>query len=135
MTALWQQLPQSAAGTHLAKHKAIVTRITAIEELAEVTILQTIMPYSCFSADDDILAAYASHTENQDAIDARQHENELYRPLKIPKTAKKHDINIPENTLLMRADVHAQFDGYEFAFETTIDSRIQQPLMTATDNG
>ncbi|KAI6108596.1 hypothetical protein EDD16DRAFT_69507 [Pisolithus croceorrhizus] len=72
----------------LAKHKAIVTRITAIEELAGVTILcsdktgtlttnkltidkQTIRTYGPFSADDVILlAAYASRTENQDAIDA-----------------------------------------------------------------
>ncbi|KAJ7265427.1 hypothetical protein B0H12DRAFT_197995 [Mycena haematopus] len=73
----------------LAKHKAIVTRITAIEELAGVTILcsdktgtlttnkltidrETIVTYTPqFSADDVILlAAYASRTENQDAIDA-----------------------------------------------------------------
>ncbi|KAK7462760.1 hypothetical protein VKT23_007345 [Stygiomarasmius scandens] len=72
----------------LAKHKAIVTRITAIEELAGVTILcsdktgtlttnkltidrNTIRTYGPFSADDVVLlAAYASRTENQDAIDA-----------------------------------------------------------------
>ena len=72
----------------LAKHKAIVTRITAVEELAGVTILcsdktgtlttnkltidrQAIRTYGPFSADDVILlAAYASRTENQDAIDS-----------------------------------------------------------------
>ncbi|KAK7062322.1 hypothetical protein R3P38DRAFT_2834703, partial [Favolaschia claudopus] len=73
----------------LAKHKAIVTRITAIEELAGVTILcsdktgtlttnkitidrETIVTYTPrFSADDVILlAGYASRTENQDAVDA-----------------------------------------------------------------
>jgi H+-transporting ATPase len=72
----------------LAKHKAIVTRITAIEELAGVTILcsdktgtlttnkltidrNTICTYGPFSAEDVILlAAYASRTENQDAIDS-----------------------------------------------------------------
>ncbi|TFK38226.1 plasma membrane H+-transporting ATPase [Crucibulum laeve] len=71
----------------LAKYKAIVTRITAIEELAGVTILcsdktgtlttnkltidrNTIKTYGPFSAEDVILlAAYASRTENQDAID------------------------------------------------------------------
>ncbi|KAK1226240.1 hypothetical protein PQX77_010822 [Marasmius sp. AFHP31] len=71
----------------LAKYKAIVTRITAIEELAGVTILcsdktgtlttnkltidrNTIRTYGPFSAEDVILlAAYASRTENQDAID------------------------------------------------------------------
>jgi len=71
----------------LAKHKAIVTRITAIEELAGVTILcsdktgtlttnkltidkETIRTYGPFTAEEVILlASYASRTENQDAID------------------------------------------------------------------
>jgi H+-transporting ATPase len=71
----------------LAKYKAIVTRITAIEELAAVTILcsdktgtlttnkltidrTTIRTYGPFSIEDVVkLAAYASRTENQDAID------------------------------------------------------------------
>ncbi|KAH6896302.1 plasma membrane ATPase [Coprinopsis sp. MPI-PUGE-AT-0042] len=71
----------------LAKYKAIVTRITAIEELAGVTILcsdktgtlttnkltidrNTIRTYGPFSEEDVVLlAAYASRTENQDAID------------------------------------------------------------------
>ncbi|KAM0754842.1 plasma membrane ATPase [Meredithblackwellia eburnea MCA 4105] len=71
----------------LAKYKAIVTRITAIEELAGVTILcsdktgtlttnkltidkTTLKTYSTFSADEVLLlAAYASRTENMDAID------------------------------------------------------------------
>jgi len=72
----------------LAKHKAIVTRITAIEELAGVTILcsdktgtlttnkltidkNLVKTYGPYSADDVmLLAAYASRTENQDAIDS-----------------------------------------------------------------
>jgi H+-transporting ATPase len=72
----------------LAKHKAIVTRITAIEELAGVTILcsdktgtlttnkltidkKLVNTYGPFSAEDVVLlAAYASRTENQDAIDS-----------------------------------------------------------------
>lgn len=72
----------------LAKHKAIVTRITAIEELAGVTILCSdktgtlttnkltidkalVKTYGPFSPEDTLLlAAYASRTENQDAIDA-----------------------------------------------------------------
>ncbi|KAK4683590.1 H+-transporting ATPase, partial [Tremellales sp. Uapishka_1] len=71
----------------LAKHKAIVTRITAIEELAGVTILCSdktgtlttnkltidkinVKCYSHFSVDEVILlAAYSSRVENQDAID------------------------------------------------------------------
>ena len=78
----------AVGATQLAKYKAIVTRITAIEELAGVTILcsdktgtlttnkltidrNTIKTYAEFSADEVILlAAYASRTENQDAIDA-----------------------------------------------------------------
>ncbi|KAH8113836.1 plasma-membrane proton-e [Phellopilus nigrolimitatus] len=71
----------------LAKHKAIVTRITAIEELAGVTILCSdktgtlttnkltidkglVKCYSSFTPQDVILlSAYASRVENQDAID------------------------------------------------------------------
>ena len=71
----------------LEKHKAIVTCITGIEELAGVIILcsehtgtlttdkptidmNTIHTYSPFSAENVILlAAYASRVDNQDAID------------------------------------------------------------------
>ncbi|KAL0082313.1 hypothetical protein F4703DRAFT_1864636 [Phycomyces blakesleeanus] len=71
----------------LAEHKAIVTRITAIEEMAAVTILcsdktgtltlnklivdkPTIKTYCEFDGEDIIrIASYASRTENQDAID------------------------------------------------------------------
>ncbi|GAA5946450.1 hypothetical protein JCM3775_003679, partial [Rhodotorula graminis] len=71
----------------LAKYKAIVTRITAIEELAGVTILcsdktgtlttnkltidkSTLKTYTAATPDEVILyAAYASRTENMDAID------------------------------------------------------------------
>ncbi|KAF7725489.1 plasma membrane H+-ATPase [Apophysomyces ossiformis] len=71
----------------LAEHKAIVTRITAIEEMAAVTILcsdktgtltlnklivdkPTIKTYAEYDVDDIVLfSAYASRTENQDAID------------------------------------------------------------------
>ncbi|KAJ2160988.1 hypothetical protein GGF46_001847 [Coemansia sp. RSA 552] len=71
----------------LAEHKAIVTRISAIEELAGVTILcsdktgtltlneltiktDSVKQYSDVSTDDILLfSAYASRTENPDAID------------------------------------------------------------------
>ena len=77
----------AVGATQLAKYKAIVTRITAIEELAGVTILcsdktgtlttnkltidrNTLRTYSRFTPDEVVLlAAYASRTENQDAID------------------------------------------------------------------
>jgi H+-transporting ATPase len=71
----------------LAEHKAIVTRITAIEEMAAVTILcsdktgtltlnklivdkPTVKTYSEYNGDEVIqLSAYACRLENQDAID------------------------------------------------------------------
>ncbi|KAF9913719.1 plasma membrane H+-ATPase [Lobosporangium transversale] len=71
----------------LAEHKAIVTRMSAIEELAGVTILcsdktgtltlneltidmANVKTYSNVSVEDIILySAYASRVENQDAID------------------------------------------------------------------
>jgi H+-transporting ATPase len=77
----------AVGATQLAKYKAIVTRITAIEELAGVTILcsdktgtlttnkltvdrNTVKTYGPFDAEEVILlSAYASRTENQDAID------------------------------------------------------------------
>ena len=77
----------AVGATQLAKYKAIVTRITAIEELAGVTILcsdktgtlttnkltidrKTVKTYGPFDAEQVILlSAYASRTENQDAID------------------------------------------------------------------
>lgn len=77
----------AVGATQLAKYKAIVTRITAIEELAGVTILcsdktgtlttnkltvdrSSIKTYSHFSPEEVVqLSAYASRTENQDAID------------------------------------------------------------------
>jgi magnesium-transporting ATPase (P-type) len=68
----------------LAKHKAIVIHITAIKELAGVTVLcsdntgtlttksidrATIHTYGLFSADDVMLHAYyVSRTENRDVI-------------------------------------------------------------------
>ncbi|KAF8546022.1 hypothetical protein OG21DRAFT_1491664 [Imleria badia] len=78
----------AAGAQQFAKHEAIVTHITAIEELAGVTILcsdktgtlttnkltidrATIHTYGPFSADDImLLAGYASRTEDQDVIDA-----------------------------------------------------------------
>ncbi|KAG1144605.1 hypothetical protein G6F37_003695 [Rhizopus arrhizus] len=71
----------------LAEHKAVVTRITAIEEMAAVTILcsdktgtltlnrlivdkPTIKAFAEFDQDTILrISAYASRTENQDAID------------------------------------------------------------------
>lgn len=86
----------------LAEHKAIVTRITAIEEMAAVTILcsdktgtltlnklivdkPTIKTYAEYDAEDILLiSAYASRTENQDAIDFC-----IVNSLANPKEARK----------------------------------------------
>ncbi|KAF7969650.1 hypothetical protein HWV62_26749 [Athelia sp. TMB] len=80
-------LSVAVCAQQLAKNKAIITRITAIEELAGITILcsdktdtlttnkltinrNTNNTYGPLSAEDDILlAAYASRAENQDTID------------------------------------------------------------------
>ncbi|TRM55893.1 E1-E2 ATPase-domain-containing protein [Schizophyllum amplum] len=78
---------RAVGAQQLAKHKATVTRITAIEESTDVTILcsvqtgtlttnklaidrSTIKTYGPFSADDVILlTVYASRIDNQGAID------------------------------------------------------------------
>jgi H+-transporting ATPase len=78
----------AVGGQQLAKRTAIVSRITAIEEFAGVTFIcsdktgtpttnklnvdrGTLKTYSSFLIDDVmLLAAYASRTENQDAVDA-----------------------------------------------------------------
>ncbi|KAF8156015.1 plasma-membrane proton-e [Crassisporium funariophilum] len=92
----------AVGATQLAKYKAIVTRITAIEELAGVTILcsdktgtlttnkltidrNTIKTYGEFDAEKIILlSAYASRTENQDAIDMS-----VVQALDDPKKARE----------------------------------------------
>ncbi|KAI8320191.1 plasma-membrane proton-e, partial [Martensiomyces pterosporus] len=86
----------------LAEHKAIVTRISAIEELAGVTILcsdktgtltlneltiktEAIKLYSEYKSDEVLLlSAYASRVENQDAID-----KSIVGSLSDPKQARE----------------------------------------------
>jgi H+-transporting ATPase len=116
----------------LAEHKAIVTRITAIEEMAAVTILcsdktgtltlnklivdkPTIKAYAEYDAEAIILiSAYASRTENQDAIDfcvvnslanpkeAREGIEELaFEPFN--PTIKRTEITYKKNGKLYRA--------------------------------
>jgi H+-transporting ATPase len=116
----------------LAEHKAIVTRITAIEEMAAVTILcsdktgtltlnklivdkPTIKTYADYDAEGIILiSAYASRTENQDAIDfcivnslpnpkeAREGIEELeFEPFN--PTIKRTEITYRKNGKLYRA--------------------------------
>ncbi|KEP45310.1 plasma membrane H+-transporting ATPase [Rhizoctonia solani 123E] len=80
-------ITMAVGAQQLAKYKAIVTRITAIEELAGVTILfsdkagtlatnkltidkELVKTYGPFAPQDVfLLVAYAARTENQDAID------------------------------------------------------------------
>ncbi|KAJ6583319.1 hypothetical protein B0H10DRAFT_2234861 [Mycena sp. CBHHK59/15] len=49
------------------------------------------------------------------------HEQPLYIPLRIPRSPRVKDIDIIQNALVMRGDVHSQFDDYQFGFETSRD--------------
>ncbi|CAO3639838.1 unnamed protein product [Cunninghamella blakesleeana] len=105
----------------LAEHKAIVTRITAIEEMAAVTILcsdktgtltlnklivdkPTIKTYSELTADDVIqISSYASRTENQDAIDFC-----IVNSLPDPKLAREgiEELDfVPFNPVIKRTEI------------------------------
>ncbi|KAG0744730.1 hypothetical protein G6F57_008084 [Rhizopus arrhizus] len=111
----------------LAEHKAIVTRITAIEEMAAVTILcsdktgtltlnklivdkPTIKSYAEFDADGIVqIAAYASRTENQDAIDFC-----IVNSLAEPKLAREGIEELafePFNPTIKRTEITYRKDG------------------------
>lgn len=111
----------------LAEHKAIVTRITAIEEMAAVTILcsdktgtltlnklivdkPTIKTYAEYDAEDIILiSAYASRTENQDAIDFC-----IVNSLPNPKEAREGIEELefePFNPTIKRTEIVYRKDG------------------------
>jgi hypothetical protein len=69
------------------------------------------------------------------AFNHTAHEKDLYAPLKIPRVVTRlSQIDIPANALVMRADVHAQFDGYEFSYETFENPQVL-PSLSATANG
>ncbi|CAO3684724.1 hypothetical protein G6F70_004873 [Rhizopus microsporus] len=111
----------------LAEHKAIVTRITAIEEMAAVTILcsdktgtltlnklivdkPTIKTYAEFDADAILqISAYASRTENQDAIDFC-----IVNSLAEPKMARQGIEELafePFNPTIKRTEITYRKDG------------------------
>jgi H+-transporting ATPase len=111
----------------LAEHKAIVTRITAIEEMAAVTILcsdktgtltlnklivdkPTIKTYAEYDAEGIILiSAYASRTENQDAIDFC-----IVNSLANPKEAREGIEELafePFNPTIKRTEIVYRKDG------------------------
>ena len=111
----------------LAEHKAIVTRITAIEEMAAVTILcsdktgtltlnklivdkPTIKTYADYDAEGIILiSAYASRTENQDAIDFC-----IVNSLPNPKEAREGIEELefePFNPTIKRTEITYRKDG------------------------
>lgn len=111
----------------LAEHKAIVTRITAIEEMAAVTILcsdktgtltlnklivdqPTIKTYAEYSPEDVIrISAYASRTENQDAIDFC-----IVNALDDPKMARADIEELdfkPFNPVIKRTEITYRKDG------------------------
>ncbi|KAG2224450.1 hypothetical protein INT45_010516 [Circinella minor] len=106
----------------LAEHKAIVTRITAIEEMAAVTILcsdktgtltlnklivdqPTLRTYTSDYSVEDVMriAAYASRMENQDAIDFC-----IVNALKDPKAAREGIDELefkPFNPVIKRTEI------------------------------
>lgn len=108
----------------LAQHKAIVTRITAIEEMAAVTILcsdktgtltqnklyvdvPTLKTYAEFSAEDVIrISAYASRIENQDAIDTCivQALNDFDPPLQPRQGIEELEFK-PFNPVIKRTEI------------------------------
>ncbi|CAO0789747.1 unnamed protein product [Mucor circinelloides] len=111
----------------LAEHKAIVTRITAIEEMAAVTILcsdktgtltlnklivdkPTIKTYAEYDVEEIILiSAYASRTENQDAIDFC-----IVNSLPNPKQAREGIQELefePFNPTIKRTEITYRKDG------------------------
>ncbi|ORZ25401.1 hypothetical protein BCR42DRAFT_7216 [Absidia repens] len=113
----------------LAEHKAIVTRITAIEEMAAVTILcsdktgtltlnklivdkPTIKAYAEFNGDEIIqLSAFACRTENQDAIDFCI-TNSLPDPAMARAGIEELEFK-PFNPVVKRTEItyHRQSDG------------------------
>ncbi|KAJ7768141.1 hypothetical protein DFH07DRAFT_807880 [Mycena maculata] len=58
----------------------------------------------------------------RDAFTYSEHRVPLYNPLGIATQPRVAHIDIPENALLLRGDVHAQFDAYQFAFELSVES-------------
>ncbi|KAI8069618.1 hypothetical protein BC940DRAFT_236689 [Gongronella butleri] len=112
----------------LAEHKAIVTRITAIEEMAAVTILcsdktgtltlnklivdkPTIKTYSDLYTGDDVIqiSAYASRIENQDAIDFC-----IVNSLPDPSLAREGIEELefkPFNPVIKRTEITYRKDG------------------------
>ncbi|KAJ7271436.1 hypothetical protein B0H12DRAFT_1229085 [Mycena haematopus] len=46
------------------------------------------------------------------------HYDDLYKPLHIPETPARSSIDVVQNAFVLRADLHSQFDDYQFGFET-----------------
>ncbi|KAJ7214568.1 hypothetical protein GGX14DRAFT_444178 [Mycena pura] len=64
-----------------------------------------------------------------DAFGQRLHQRRLYTPLGLPAgLLRKKDIDIVQNAMVLRADVHSQFDEYQFGFVTyRKDSSLIKP--------
>ncbi|KAJ7189226.1 hypothetical protein C8R46DRAFT_1024396 [Mycena filopes] len=60
------------------------------------------------------------------AFKYESHKVTLYKPLDIPEKPPLRRIDISENTILLRADLHAQFDAYQFGFESSYNPQTKQ---------
>ncbi|KAJ7195048.1 hypothetical protein GGX14DRAFT_404195 [Mycena pura] len=57
---------------------------------------------------------------------SQAHQVNLYSPLNIPKLPRSKHIDIVKNALVLRGDVHSQFDAYQFAFEPSMNHQTHQ---------
>ncbi|KAJ6530774.1 hypothetical protein B0H19DRAFT_1273745 [Mycena capillaripes] len=56
-----------------------------------------------------------------DAFGRTAHQDSLYAPLGLPSSPRKKHIDIVQNAMVLRGDVHSQFDEYQFGFVTYAD--------------
>ncbi|KAJ7831747.1 hypothetical protein B0H13DRAFT_2371304 [Mycena leptocephala] len=50
-------------------------------------------------------------------------------PLRLPDSPRAKNIDIVENAMILRGDVHPQFDDYEFAFSTYLNPMTGRSLL------
>ncbi|KAJ7440278.1 hypothetical protein B0H11DRAFT_1933785 [Mycena galericulata] len=66
---------------------------------------------------------FASANQFPEAFRPATH-GDMYRDLGMPKQPRKSHLDIVANTFLPRADIHLQFDAYEFGFEISYDAAV-----------
>jgi hypothetical protein len=73
---------------------------------------------SLFSVDPNFASQF------RDAFAWDEHQGRLYTPLGLPVSPRKKDIDIVQNAMVLRGDVHSQFDEYQFGFVTYRDPTL-----------